>query len=135
MKIRTLLCLGVLAPIAFISEHARADCPQLNHEIKGTAKSSVGVFDENGTLLREAPKAEVLNKTVVACNESYGLVKISQADGKSLWLDAAELTIPGALTTSSSVVCVAKNNAAPADKRQVVSSGAGPKGSCDSPAK
>ena len=131
MKTRTMLSLGVLISAAFVWQRAPAECPQLNHEIKDTAKANVGVFDENGTLLREAPKAEVLNKTVVACNESYGLVKIAQADGKILWLDAAELTIPGALKVASSVVCVAKNNAAPADKREVVSSGAGPKGSCN----
>jgi len=135
MNIRTLLPLGLLIPAAFSAEPALADCPQHNHEIKETAKANVGVFDENGTLLREAPKADVLNKTVVACNESYGLVKITLADGKSAWLDTTELTIPGSLTVASSVVCVAKNNAAPADKRQVVASGAGPKGSCDSSTK
>jgi len=122
MKRRTLLSLCMLIPAQLVAELALA-CPQLNHAIKDTTMATVGVFDDNGKVKSEAPKADVLKKVVTACNEIYNLVQVTLADNKSVWLDIAELKFDGMLA-SENAVCVANNNTAPKDKRQVVSSGA-----------
>ena len=108
-------------------------CPHLNQEIADAPKPKVGVFDANGKFEREIDKAEVIHKKITACNETLGLVQITQADGKTLWLDPIELQIPG--VAASKVVCITTASTKAPDHKEAVSSGIGSKDApCPTPA-
>jgi hypothetical protein len=124
MKLRTVITLGTLAAGALLAPRANACNNMVSHEISDTTKPMVGVFDDGGKFLREIAKADVVKSKVTACNESLGLIQVTQVDGTALWLDPIEVKVP--VAAADKPVCVLSAGARAADSKQAVSSGAGP---------
>jgi hypothetical protein len=97
-------------------------------EVVGTSSEKVKLFDENGKRAGEIDKSQAVERPVVACNETYGIVKIRLADNREVWIDRGETqAVKGATTEATNTrVCLTSAPSKDPTNAHLASNGAQP---------
>lgn len=109
---------------ASVSEYAAAEC-SMPLEVTSAKTGPIQTYQEDGTRAEPIDRAELLNRPVVDCDESMGLVKVQISAEKLVWIKRSE-TRRLAAASAASGVCVVKAPASPSDHNLSSVSGAEP---------
>jgi hypothetical protein len=125
-----IIALGTLV-LGSVYSGATSACNVLNQEISGLAnpkKAKLASYSESGKAGNEIDAATVLNKKVIECNETFGLVKVPASGTDTVWIDRADVVIKVAADCKKAVASakIPGSGTRPAGTVETVSSGIDP---------
>ncbi len=110
--------LGALSAIA-VSQHASAQC-STELQVVATHSPQIRIYSETGKYLGEIQRDLALRQRALACNESYGLIKVQLTDRRIVWILRKEAS------PLHDTACPVNGNVLPPSSRIAGTSGAGP---------